>query len=211
MVAEIRIRVESDLGVVVLIAFLSVFMGCGGDGGKGETAREVTQEGWRLFELGKHQEALEKFQIAVGIQPTYADAHNGMGWCYAVLDQFGDAIESFQSAIDNGIEVADPYAGKALVYRDYTEADQHFEKAIVSAELALSISRRYCFAHDPDLDWKDLMLVLAQCHYALTNYDLANAWVDSLPDGVPVNPTSPNFVADLAAEIERLGSLYASR
>lgn len=197
-------------GAPLLLVGLAL-VGCG-DGSRdgGETPESLTQQGWAFFENGNYRAAFFKFEAALGLDKTYADAHNGMGWCYSVADQFKSAIESFSRAIDNGIDVADPYAGKALVYRDYTAIGDHFQRAIASAESALSISRRYVFEHDPRLDWKDLMLVLAQSHYGLGNYEVANAWVDSLPDGVAADPMSPDFVWKLALEIERLGSIYGN-
>jgi tetratricopeptide (TPR) repeat protein len=193
---------------IACICALTLCFGCGGggDGGGGptRTAATATGEGWVLFELGQYADAKDKFDEALTLDATYADAYNGLGWSNAKLDQLSAAINSFIQCLSNGMTTADPYAGEAAVYRDY---NNRFSDAILAANTALSKDRRYSFSHDTSFDWKDLMLILAQSYFGDGDYETANAWVDSLPGSVPQDPGAID-TAELADEIERLGDLY---
>jgi tetratricopeptide (TPR) repeat protein len=180
--------------------------GCGGDGGAGPgaTAEGKTEEGWTLFEAGDYSGAVGKFDEALSIDDTYADAYNGLGWSFANLDSLARALTNFSLSIANGMS-GDPHAGSAPVYRDVDPPQ--FDDAVLTATTALSLDRRYIFEHDTTFDWHDLHLIMAQSQFGLGLYELANAEVDSL-GGNPQNPASPSFVEDLAEEIERLETLY---
>ncbi len=190
--------------LVSLVCIGLVVYGCGGGGGGGptKTAESLTVDGWALFEQGKYEEAIDKFGEALELDETYADAYNGLGWSYAKLDELSDALAAFADCIANGMDEADPYAGQAPVYRDFDDSN-HFQNAISSATTALSKERRYIFSHYTSFDWHDLMIIIAQSYYGLSEYTSANAWVDSL-GGTPADPNSDTFVSDLASEIERL-------
>jgi tetratricopeptide (TPR) repeat protein len=192
---------------IACVCALVVCFGCGGgDGGGGvtENAASLTIEGWALFELGQYENAKDKFDEALTLDATYADAYNGLGWSNAKLDLLSESISNFTQCISNGMTTADPYAGEAAVYRDY---NNRYSDAISAADMALSKDRRYIFSHDTSFDWKDLMLILAQSYFGNEDYELANAWVDSLPGGQPQTPGTVD-PAELAVEIERLGGLY---
>jgi tetratricopeptide (TPR) repeat protein len=203
------------LGLIVGMCAIAVVLGCGGNGdggggvgGGGDTAASLTAEAWDLFEAGQYGDALAKFGEALGLDDTYADAHNGRGWTYAKMDSLASALDEFQLAITHGLATADPYAGRVPVYRDYEGDANHFSHAITSGESALGIAPRYEFGHDDTFDWKDLMVILAHCCCAEGDFETANAWVDSLPDGVPLDPESPTFEEDLLDHIEDLTELY---
>lgn len=192
--------------LLACVCTMIVFCGCGGDGGGGgptKTAASLTTEGWVLFEQDQYEEAVAKFEEALGLDVTYADAYNGLGWSNAKLDNLADALTAFSSAISNGMTTADPYAGRAPVYRDH---NNQYTNAINAALTALSKERRYAFSHDDSFDWKDLMVILAQSYFGTNDYASANAYVDSLPDGHPQGDSID--VDELAAEIERLEGLY---
>ena len=197
-----------------MMALAAVGPGCGGGGdtAPSESASSRTSEGWALFEAGDFEGAAEKFGRAIVLDPTYAAAYSGLGWSYARLDTLGGAIDNFGRAIDASKTVwvlADSYAGSAPVYRDLHAAAAHFDSAVVYASNALSLDRRYVFEHDTRFDWHDLHLVMAQGYFALNVYAAANASVDSL-GGIVQDPDSPTFVEDLAAEIERLETIYGN-
>jgi tetratricopeptide (TPR) repeat protein len=192
---------------ILLICMCSMIglYGCGGDGGGGptKTAASVTTEGWVLFEQGQYEDAKAKFEEATGLDASYADAYNGLGWSNAKLDMFAASLTGFSNAISNGMTTADPYAGRAPVYRDH---NNQYQNAITAALTALSKERRYEFSHDESFDWKDLMLILAQSYFGENDYTSANAYVDSLPAGIPQSGSID--VDALADEIERLGGIY---
>jgi tetratricopeptide (TPR) repeat protein len=196
-----------------LLLALVLAPGCGGgDSGPGETASSRTAEGWTLFESGDYEGAIEKFDRAVILDLTYADAYNGRGWSYARLDSLSRSLNDFGRAITRGGQgapLADFYAGSSPVYRDIDTRPSHFDSAVVFASDALALDRRYIFSHDNDFDWHDLHLIMAQAYFALNDYTSANSRVDSLGGDVQ-NPASPSFVEDLAAEIERLETIWGN-
>jgi tetratricopeptide (TPR) repeat protein len=203
------------LGLIACMCSLAVVFGCGGDGDggggvHGDTAASLTAEAWALFEQGQYADALSKFTEATSLDSSYADAHNGLGWTYAKLDELGSALDEFHLAITNGLTTADPYAGRTPVYRDYDTDDNHFSNAIASGLSALGINHRYEFGHDDTFNWMDLMVILAHCYCGNGDFETANAWVDSLPDGEPEDPESPTFKQDLLDQIEDLTEQYGS-
>jgi tetratricopeptide (TPR) repeat protein len=194
--------------LVVSTAVLALTLGCGGDGGgPSDTAASLTAAGWALFERGEYEAANEKFMQALDLDATYAEAYNGLGWSHAKLDSLGNSLSNFGLCITNDNTLSDPYAGCAPVYRDYETEPAHFDSAITAAAEALDKEGRYSFSHDTSFDWHDLHLIMAQSYYGLGEFLQAKAHVDSL-GGTPLDPDSPTFVEDLAAEIEDLESIY---
>lgn len=209
-------RIVKKNGFVLAVIFaLALVQGCGGGGGDtapAESASSRTNEGWALFESGDYEGAIEKFERAIVLDPTYAGAYSGLGWSYARLDTLSKSLDNFGMAIagskTSGVLV-DSYAGSAPVYRDLDTRPSHFDSAAVYASNALSLDRRYVFEYDGDFDWHDLHLIMAQSYFALNDYTSANARVDSLGGNVQ-DPGSPTFIEDLADEIERLETVYGS-
>ena len=185
---------------------LALTMGCGGDGdtGPSATAESKTNEGWALFEDGDYTGAIGKFNEAVSLDDTYADAYNGLGWSFANLDSLARSLTQFGLCITNGMS-GDPHAGRAPVYRDLDPPQ--FENAVSTATTALSLDSDYEFEHDDNFNWRDLRIIMAQSHFGLGRYDLANAEVGLLGGHVQ-DVESPTFVEDLATEIERLEREY---
>ena len=186
------------------LCVLIVFAGCesSGSGTDPVPAPSLVEEGWTAFEAGNFVNAKAKFEQAVTDNPANSAAHNGLGWANMKLDNFTGAVTSFDNALTNGFTGADPHVGKAIVLRDLEPVD--YNAAITSANTALGIDSDFSFAHDAGLDWKDIRLILAQSQFALGEYTEANTQVGLL-GGNMQTPTSPTFVDDLLAEIERLG------
>lgn len=201
----------AQMGLLILgLCSLALVVGCGGGGGGGgpsDTADSLTDEGWDLFEQGNYAGAIGKFNGAVALDVMYAEAYEGLGWSYAKLDSLPRALANLELCIARGMTTADPYAGKAPVLRDMDPPQ--YANAITAAGTALSKSATYEFAHYEEFDYRDLHMIRAQCYYALNQFTQAKAEVDAL-GGTALDPNSPTFEKDLAAEIERLGSLYGS-
>ena len=155
------------------------------------------------FESGDYDGALSKFREALRKDRSYGEAYNGEGWCRLKMDSLDVGLASFDDAILNGVESADPCAGKAVIYRDLEPVD--FQAAIDWADSALAIDIEYRFSHDQSLDWKDLRLILGHSYYGLSEYVEAKAQVDILNPYNTLDPGSETFVGDLLAELQRLG------
>jgi tetratricopeptide (TPR) repeat protein len=193
---------------IVSVTALSLACG-GGDGGGGggpsDTAASLTSKGWTEFDGGDYHDAITKFNEALALDAGYAEAHCGLGWAYARLDSLNKALNALSQCISHGMTDADPYAGKAPVYRDLKPPQ--FTQAISSAATALSKDSDYVFDHYQSFDWRDLHLIKAQSYYGLAQYTNAKGEVDAL-GGISLDPESDTFEEDLAAEIERLEGLY---
>jgi tetratricopeptide (TPR) repeat protein len=69
--------------------------------------------GWGLGELGRHAEALEKYQKAVELDPSYALAYDNWGWSLGALDwseeiswqQWLDRVYLMDRYYQNGLRV----------------------------------------------------------------------------------------------------------
>jgi hypothetical protein len=107
----------------------------------------LTQEGWQLWQAGKHGKAAEKFHEAIRLAPSDANAWNGLGWA-----QFNDgdsalAEQSFLVAI--GIEPNQPGAlnGLGQLYlsqRKYADAEKYLVQAAPQASAAwVGLARLY--------------------------------------------------------------------
>jgi tetratricopeptide (TPR) repeat protein len=194
---------------VACVACLLTAFGCGGEGGGGpsDTAASLTSAGWTLFEKGEYEAAITKFNQALGLDPAYADAYNGLGWSNAKLDSLGKSLVSFGLCITRDDDLTDAYAGCAPVYRDYEAEPAHFDSAIAFASDALIMDDTYSFSHDTSFDWRDLLIIRAQSHYGLGEFLDARDDVILL-GGAVLDPESDTFVEHLAQEIERLEGLY---
>jgi tetratricopeptide (TPR) repeat protein len=186
-----------------LVLSVSVFSGCGGDEGTAP-AQSLVEQGWDAFESGKFGSAASRFEEEIDLNPRNASAHNGLGWANAKLGNLSDAITNFDDALSHGFRGVDPRAGQAIVYRDVEPAN--YTLAIAAAQTALAADADYQFAHDPELNYLDLHLILAQSYFAMGDYTDANDEVAVLGGNVQ-NPASATFVEDLLAEIERLGQV----
>ncbi|MBM3319482.1 MAG: tetratricopeptide repeat protein [Candidatus Eisenbacteria bacterium] len=190
-------------------------LGCGGGGGGGggtgptneDLAAEYTADGWDAFEQGNYAAARGHFEDALEKVGTYGQAYLGLGWCQAAAGEYLSAKTSFDQAISNGVTGADPYAGKAAALRDANPPD--YSGTISAASAALSAAPTYQFSHDTSFDWRDLRLIMAQCYFALGEYESANEQVGLL-GGDEQDEQSPTFVENLLAELENLGSAIRS-
>ena len=196
------------LAVALIGAFL---MGCGptdpGEGGGDEnTAPDATSQGWTAFRAGDYETAASSFILALTLDASNADAHNGLGWSLTNLGNLQNALTSFDTAIDNGLASADALAGKTIILRDRRPVDH--SATIDAATATLVKDQDWVFEHDTRLDWRDVRLVLAQSYFAIGEYDIVNDQIELL-GGTRQDPASPNYVLGLLTELQALGSIFS--
>ena len=187
----------------IYLMLIILFMSCGSDSGntpEQSSAEELTTSGWLSFEAGEYQVALQKFEDAIQIDNNYIDAYNGAGWSQGRLLNLNEAISNFLHCRDLDSLFTDASAGLAFVYN----AQKNYQSAISHANKTLSQNSQWDFKHDSQLDFKDIHLLLAECYFAILDFESSLAQVQIL---------NPDFNADLftfegrsalAAEIERL-------
>lgn len=194
-------------GIALAINMLS---DCGNDGVDPDmpgAPTDLVGEGWAAFEAGNLATAALRFEAAIVREPSNNEAHNGLAWTCLRRGNLSDAVFGFDMAIANGFSGPDAHAGKAILLRDLPPVD--YPAAIDAAVAALRIEAAFVFVHDTRFDWKDLRLVMAQSHFALGEYEAANAQVGLL-GGTVQDPVSPTFVLDLLSELDRLGDVIGN-
>ena len=159
-------------------------------------------EGWLEFGVGRYDNAVMVFDKAVEIDSTLSQAYLGLGWSYAVLDQMDVALSNLDLAIARDSESPDGYAAKAFVHL----ARGEYEAAIEAARQAIDFGGEdYAFSQIPDVQTRNLRLVMAESHYAIGQYSDAQAQMDILNPNNNLDKDSQTYRQELLLEIENLG------
>jgi len=158
-------------------------------------------EAWIEFESGRYREAIIVFREASEIDTLSPDAYLGLGWCYAMLDEMEDSLSNLEFANVKEPGSPDVYAAKAFVYL----AQSEYEAAIAAADKAISLGgEEYVFSQIPEVQTRNLRLLIAECYYAMGQYEDAQVQIDILKPDNNLDPNSRNYKQDLLLEIENL-------
>ena len=158
---------------------------------------------WVEFESENYDGSISVFREAADIDPLRQDAHLGLGWCYAMMDQMEDAVYNFNVAIVKQSDSPDGHASVAFVYL----AQNRYEDAIPAAERAISLGgEEYVFEWIVEVRTRNLRLLLAESYYALGKYADSQLQIDILEPGNRLDENSHTYKKDLLLEIERLRS-----
>ncbi len=121
----------------------------------------IDPEYWRPYfnranlharDLPMFKEALPDYDIAVSLNPSFADIFNNRGLTYEALNEDDKAMNDFDRAISLNPKYADAHSNKATIFfkrRQYKEAVFWYEKAIelnpkdpeLRTNLSLAISK----------------------------------------------------------------------
>lgn len=148
------------------------------------TAPELASEGWTLFQDGNIADAQAKFEEAIALDASSADAYNGKGWCLLRQNALAEAKQSFDLAISNGLPTADALVGRAAAHRDLPD----LPSAIQDALAALSLDPNYRFAYDSTIDYHDVRIILAQSYFGIADYPNAQQQVNILDSENGLDP-----------------------
>ncbi len=190
----------------VLILVNLLIFGCGGNGPgpePGPTPGELTSAGWAKFESGNYNDAINNFNSAIGVDVNYSEAYCGLGWCYAMLSDDSLSAKNFETCLSftNPDSIALwAKAGLAFAY----EAETLHNQAIDKAKEVLSADSSWKFSHDATCSASDLRLLLAECYYAIGEFDSSLAEVQILNPEFFVYVNTAVGRGALADEIERL-------
>lgn len=82
---------------------------------KRQQANEYFEEGKTLQEQSSWAQAAKKYERAVEIDPTYAEAYSNLGYTYRKQQQFDQAVRAYKKAIalDAKLAEAHEYLGEA--------------------------------------------------------------------------------------------------
>lgn len=183
---------------LLLLFALIIAGGCTG------WAVDSTEEGWDAFEDGDFDQARESFEDAISWAPSYADAHNGLGWCDLLEDELTDALENFDEALENDPDLTDASAGAALAA---TEKGYH-EDAVDYADDVIDSDQNYEFSHYTAVDIFDIRLAKAKSAAALGEFDKALSEIQAIDPEFSADPATAQGQAAILAKIEALISTY---
>lgn len=202
-------RVGFVPGLIAALCVLVLIGACGSDSSTGSgDAEQLIAEGWNRFEAGNFSGAEGSFTDALAAttkDETRASAFEGRAWSRARLGKLDDSLADFNEIRALGLDTQIRFAGISLVYlalKDYPEAAEKSGWA-----LTLYGSTPVHFDHDPNITNTTMMMVRMISNFHLGDYILANDDVADL-GGPTLNPTSPNFVANLLEAIQDLREQY---
>jgi tetratricopeptide (TPR) repeat protein len=89
-----------------------------------------------LFAKRQYREAIPEYQKAIALAPDFVPAHNRLGMCYAILNDFPLAERSFQKVVDLAPQSDQGYLNLALLH----EVQGEKTKALAYLEKALSLN-----------------------------------------------------------------------
>ncbi len=100
---------------------------------KNRTKEEWLDEGNRLYNIGQFQDALNAFENAIQIDPTFADAHEGKTSALCALGRYQEALTSVETALKLDPGYAASYNDKGDIlyeFKSYTDALGYYEHAL---------------------------------------------------------------------------------
>ncbi len=125
-----------------------------------------TDLGSALVKEGRISEAMEQYQIALGINPQYLEANNNIGILLARQGQTAEAIGYYQKALEANPDFVEAHVnlGNALsAAGQIDEATEHFEKA-------LQLDPNQAEAHN---NWGTMLLARGQAAAAVDHFETA--------------------------------------
>lgn len=111
--------------------------------GDDDLAGELFAEGERLLDIGRLDEAKEKFLECIRLQPDSAPARNKLGVCYARLEQWENAREQFIAALECDPAYAPAHSNIGNLHREAGRLDE----AVTAYLEALRHDPEYYIAH----------------------------------------------------------------
>ena len=166
-------------------------------------AMDFILDGWESMDEGRYSDAVVDFSKATELEPTMADAWNGLGWAYARLNHpdtsvaFFNVGENLNDQTQVGTEILAGRAFSNLALGEYL-------LAINDATAALEQNETWVFRRDPSLTFKQLELTVATSHFALGDYAASLTWVQKLDAGFEVDLDILSGIAKLAEKLEAL-------
>ena len=100
---------------------------------KNRTKEEWLDEGNRLYNIGQFQDALQAFENAIQIDPTFADAYEGKTSALCALGRYQEALNSVETALKLDPSYAASYNDKGDIlyeFKSYTDALGYYEHAL---------------------------------------------------------------------------------
>ncbi len=203
-----RIRFLTWTQVLLILGFSLLLVACGDD--DDDTPAEETdpvtlvRQGWSAFESLNYLEALDLFDQALSKGEPSSDAYSGAGWTSYEMGDLAAARDYWDLGLVVDNESFDIRAGMGFL--EFDQENYSASVAVIS-ELLVDNSN-YQFVHMPGLDYRDLQITRASAYYMQGMMDEALLEVQALNPLFDADVQTPNGVAELIDEIERLADVY---
>jgi hypothetical protein len=198
-------RYFSLLAVLLFLAML--VYGCGKDdnGGGGQTADKLIDQGWTKFDAGNFSGAGGDFSAAIALDSTAKNYEGllGLGWAELRRSNAGLAEKAFVAYLAKVSTSDDAKAGLSLAYL----AEQKFQDAIDNALSVLSSAPSWSFGHDSNYNHLDLKLVVVQGYCLSANYEQSLAAINQYFDS-SFNPGDLNTDQGRKTLADKIETLY---
>jgi Flp pilus assembly protein TadD len=107
---------------------------------KNAQLKKVFDEGVALSSAGKHDEAIAKFNEAIGVSATCYDCYNNIGYSYAQKKDWEKAEAAYKKSTEIKPDDATAHSGLATVYNAERKFDLAAEEGAKATQLAGNLS-----------------------------------------------------------------------
>ena len=189
--------------LIIALSLLTLIIGC-----RDRVEPEVddfVEYGWTLYAERDFRGAHEQFQEGLAIDSLYIDGYNGSGWCYVEFNEPDSALAFFREGLiynneDSSQVQYELLAGFALSYH----AIGDFEQAIIQGTKLYNYKPIFEFSHNWQIDYVDIVIMLAASNYAEGDFAAALTWVQELDEAFTADITTNEGRAELIKKIELL-------
>ncbi len=152
-----------------------------------KTFTELYQAAWFSYENNNYQAAIDYFNEILSQRPTFADAFNGLGWCYAAnaIDSLNLALANFKLATTYDPNNLPAVAGSGFV----NLAKKHYTTASEDLAKVLQNNLNFVFVHNAKINASSIRLGLAEAYFFRQKYPQAQVQLDYLAPQNGLNPT----------------------
>lgn len=102
---------------------------------KRERANEYFEEGQKLQEKWNYKQAAKKYERAIKIDATYAEAYSNLGYCYRKMGKFDEAVRCYKNAIKLKPELAEAHEYLGETYAEMGKFDLAEKELAILREL----------------------------------------------------------------------------
>jgi tetratricopeptide (TPR) repeat protein len=138
--AMIQLRASQTLGADLALTAGGAAGASAAGGNVGAALKKTFDEGLELSNAGKHDEAIAKFNEAIGINAKCNDCYDNIGFSYTQKKDYDKAEEAYKKAIEVKPDDANAYNGLANLYNAQRKFDDAAKASAKATELSSSSS-----------------------------------------------------------------------
>ncbi|MFC1558304.1 tetratricopeptide repeat protein [candidate division KSB1 bacterium] len=191
-----------------------VLLSCGGDnitGPSAGSADKLVKEGWDLYEIGQYNGALSKFTSAIKLNPSHADAYNGLGWTHFALHNINQSIAQFKNAYEKSSQNVDILVGYTLLSyesNNYSTNNGSLKWGLQVVGIdSVSFDMDgvdYIFSHNSRVTAREFRKIMALSYFYNGEFDESYEELIKYLNGDSLNVASASFPSELLKELDRV-------